>query len=230
VRKYILLTITLLYTYIGFAQETVEQKNRLTESVTEVFNVLKADKNTKQGLYKALYRRKVALAIGNYADNKRTGIWHFYDTKQNLVENFDYDNSGLMYEEPIDSLSQTKIGYAFDTTYTETDHVTKPMKIGGRCYGYIPYLKVYTLSQDLYDINLYTTYAILEVLVSPGGRLADFKVHIRSQGYERVTTFSPELIDEDDKLFIPATFNHKPILSRIFVRCRITDSGDLDVE
>jgi hypothetical protein len=230
VRKYILLAITLLYTCALFAQQTTEQKNRLTETVTEVFNVLKTDKTIKQGMYTALHKRKTALAIGKYENNKRIGVWHFYDTKERLVQNFNYDNASLMYEEPMDSLSQTKIVYGFDTTYTENDHVTKPMKIGGRCFGYIPYLKVYTLSEDLYGINLYTAYAILEVLVSPGGRLADFKVHIGSQGYERVTTFSPELINEEDKIFVPATFNHKPIISRIFIKCRISDGGDLDVD
>lgn len=237
VRKYILLTTILFYMSTCFAQdtvknnrETVEQKNRLTETVTESFKVLKADKKTKEGLYSAVYKRKTALAIGKYIDDRRTGTWHFYDINGRLVENFDYDSLNLLYEEPMDSLSQTKIVYSFDNKFTDSDRVTRPLKIGGRCFGFIPYLKVYTLSEDLYGINLYTAVAILEVLVSPGGRLADFKVHIRSNGYEKVTSFSPDLIAEDDKVFVPATLNHKPILSRIFIKCRITGSGDLDVD
>jgi len=237
VRKYILLTITLFYMGICFAQdtvksnrETVEQKKRLTETVTETYKVLKADKKTKEGLYTAVYKRKTALAVGRYVDDKRAGTWHFYDIDGHLVENFDYDNLNLLYEEPMDSLSQTKIVYSFDNKFTDSDRVTRPLKIGGRCFGFIPYLKVYTLSEDLYGINLYTAVAILEVLVSPGGRLADFKVHIRSNGYERITSFSPELIAEDDKVFVPATLNHKPILSRIFIKCRLTNYGELDVD
>lgn len=236
-RKYILLTITLFYIGTCFAQdtvksnrETIDQKNRLTETVTETYKVLKADKKTKEGLYTAIYKRKTALAVGRYIDDKRAGTWHFYDTNGQLVENFDYDNLDLLYEEPMDSLSQTKIVYSFDHKFTDSDRVTRPLKIGGRCFGFIPYLKVYTLSEDLYGINLYTAVAILEVLVSPGGRLADFKVHIHSNGYEKVTSFSPELIAEDDKVFIPATLNHKPILSRIFIKCRLTNYGELDVD
>ena len=232
-RKHTLLFIILLYASHCFAQdtkETIEQKNRLTQSVIENYNVLKADKSIKQGRYRAMYGRKIALAMGNYANNQRVGIWHFYDTHETLVENFDYDNTKLLYEEPMDSLSQTKIVYAFDKKITDSDYVTKPIKIGGRCFGYIPYLKVYMLSDDLYGINIYTAVVVMELLVSPGGRLADFKVHIRSNGYERITTFSPELIDEDDRSFIPATFNHQPVLSRVFVKCRIADDGTLDVD
>lgn len=228
-KKHFLLIIILLFAGNLFAQETIKQKNRLTASVTEDYNVLKTDKQTKEGRYTAIYNRKTALAFGNYTNNKKTGLWRFFETGGKLIQIFDYSQNKILYEEPIDSLNQTKIIYDFDTKFKDTDRVTKPIKLGGRCYGYIPYLKFYVLPPDLYDINPLQAVAILEVLVSPGGRLADFKVHITYQGDEWITSFSPELIDEENKIFIPATLNHEPVICRIFVKCSISDDGRLDI-
>jgi len=195
----------------------------------EQFFVLKSNKDIKQGLYQALYRRRIALASGDYANNRRVGLWHFYDKYGRLAQNFDYDHKTITWEMPNDSLTATHIRYGFDTKINDSDRVTKPMKMGGIYYGYLPYLELFKLSDDYQNIDFSQFSAVLEILVSPGGRLADFKVHIQSPVDERITSFSPELIDEDDRLFIPATINHQPVLSRIFVQCRITDEGELDI-
>ena len=212
------------------AQDTVLKKEWLTESVMEKYYVLKTDKQTKQGLYQASINGKIPLASGKYADNKRTGVWHFYDTNGQLVQNFDYDTRTILYEEPSTEFTKAKIVYVFDEKITDTDQVTKPIKPGGRCFGYINYIKLYKLSRDMYNVDLSQYMAVLELLVSQGGRLADIKLHLRSTDFERITTFSPELISDDDKLFIPATINDKPVLCRIFVRCKLTPYGDLDVD
>lgn len=207
----------------------MRKKNRLTESVVERFFVLKSDKETKNGLYQAIYKRNIPLASGMYTNNKKTGIWHFFDLSGTLIENFDYSRNRLLYEKPDDIISETQIQYSFDDSIANTDKVTKPIKPGGRYFGYIPYLKIFKLSDDFIDTDPRLFIAVLEILVSPGGRLADFKVHIKSADFERITTFSTELIDDEDKVFIPATLNGRPIMSRIFVKCRLTDDGNLDV-
>jgi hypothetical protein len=230
VRKALLIIIALFLTSNCFAQDTVKRRNRLTQSVVENFYALKTDKTIKQGLYQAIYRGNIALASGLYTNNKRVGLWHFYASNGTLEQNFNYDRNTILFERPDDSVSQLQIRYAFDDKITPIDKVTKPMKVGGRCYGYIPYMKVFRLSDDYIGTDLSQFAAMLEILVSPGGRLADFKVHISSDEDERITTFSTELIDEDDRIFVPATINGKPVLSRIFVRCRITDGGELDVD
>jgi antitoxin component YwqK of YwqJK toxin-antitoxin module len=229
VRKYLPFIIVLIGINNCLGQETVKHKNRLTPSVIEVYQVLKSDNTIKQGLYKALYLRNTPLAIGEYTNNKRSGLWHFYDTHGRLVENFNYDRETITYEEPIDSITTTTIVYAFDRKFTDSDRVTKPIKPGGRCYGYIPYLNVFKLPDSFGDANLVFYTGILELLISPGGRLADFKVHIKSRDDDYVTSFSPDIIDAQDRIFVPATVNNEPILSRIFVRCRITFNGELDV-
>ena len=71
---------------------------------------------------------------------------------QAVIENFDYDTEYmLLYEKPDDSVSQQQIRYSLlmiAITDRDTDYVTKPIKPGGRYYGYLPYLKLFKLSDD----------------------------------------------------------------------------------
>lgn len=229
-KKTILFIIMPFFVSCAIAQDSVMRKNRLTQTVTEHFFVLKSNKDIKQGLYQALCKRKIALASGDYENNKRVGLWHFYDKYGRLVQNFDYDRKSISWEKRDDTLTAMHIRYAFDTIIKDSDRVTKPLKAGGIYYGYLPYLELFKLSDDYAGTDFSQFSAVLEILVSPGGRLADFKVHIQSAIDERVTTFSTDLIDEDDREFVPATINNKPVISRIFVKCRITDEGELDID
>ena len=225
-KNYILILI-LIIIYRCSAQETTAKKNRLTETVTEYFNVLKDSDQIKEGQYQALYLKNVIIARGKYTNNQKTGIWYFYDTRQQTVQIFNYTENKLIYEEPVDS-SRQYVHYLFDRKFKKSDFVTKPIRLGGRSYGYIPYLKFFHLSDD-YDYWEQYYYAILELLISPGGRLADVKIHIKTSGLDAVTTFSPDIFSEEDKQFIPATLNGESILSRIFLQLRVTDKGTLDI-
>ena len=189
--------------------------------------MLKSDKQTRQGLYQALYNRKTAIAHGYYEKEKKTGIWHFYNKKGVLIENYNYDTNTLLYEAPEDSTSN--IFYVIDNKLNDTDIITKPIKPGGRYYGYLPYLKNFRLPNDLYDINRLSFSGVIELLISPGGRLADFKVHIKSAAYDKVINMNVEAVDEEDKTFYPATLNKVPISSRIFINCFLTADGRLKI-
>ncbi|MGZ3767432.1 MAG: hypothetical protein ACXVB0_20675, partial [Mucilaginibacter sp.] len=107
-----------------FSQETVEKKNRLTDDVIEKFQVLKANEGIKNGLYQALYKRKIPIAIGNYIKGKKTGIWRFYNPKGNLLQTYNYDKDSLKYEAREDITSSLR--YLIDKEISDTDKVTKP--------------------------------------------------------------------------------------------------------
>lgn len=228
-RKFALILITLFYILNCLAQETVKRKNYLLPSVTEIYEVLKANDSVKQGLYQAFFKRKIVLASGAYVNNKKSGVWHFYDTDGKLIENYNYTNLNLQYEQRMDSATNRHIVYAFDAKYTDTDRLTRPVKPGGRCYGYIPFLQLFYLPENLDSINTTLYVGIVELVISPYGRLADIKIHIKSSFDEYITDYSPELVNEEDREFIPATINRQPIISRIFVRCRLTYDGRLDL-
>lgn len=227
--KIITLFIALLfYLNTGFAQETVIRKHRLTDQITERISVLKSDKSTRQGIYQAVTEKNIAVASGSFDQDKKTGVWHFYDLQGRLLQNYDYTKKTLLFEAPEDTTSNLR--YFVDKALTDSDRTTKPVKAGGRYFGYIPYLKVFKLPENLMSISRAASYAVIELLVSPGGRLADFKVHLFSGlNYHKVFTMSTDMPNEEDKIFIPATINGDPIGCRIMMRCYIDNEGGLEI-
>ena len=227
--KKILLFITLLiYTSISIAQDLVNRKNRLTGSVTEKYQtVIQSDKEERQGLYQAFYG-KTLIAGGQYKNNKRTGTWVFYTRVGQAEERYNYDTNTLLAEAAEDSISDFR--YVFDGQINKTDRLTKPINIGGRYYGYVPYLKLFKLPADMQNIAPDQFVVILELLVSPAGRLAEYKIHLKATNFERVLNYDPDRIADDFKLFLPATVNNVPVTSRIFISCYINNVDDIDMD
>jgi len=223
-----LLLLPLFYLTNCFGQDTIERKNRLPNNVIERYYVLKSDQKTKQGPYKAFLRRKTFIAMGNYKNDKRTGIWTFYESDGRLVERFNYNNNTLLNEAPLDTAGD--ISYLFDAKIKESDRLTRPLKIGGSYYGFLPYVNLFKLPFSVMDVNTNSFNAYIELLISPGGRLADYKVHLASAQYDYKQTINMDvsLFSEYDRQFIPATLNDEPILSRIIIKCYVTPYGDLD--
>jgi hypothetical protein len=227
VKHFYIYLLAFLLPVCCLAQETVIIKRKLTNGVKERFSVLKSDNVTKQGLYQALLDNKTALASGNYTNNVKTGIWNFYDTKNNIIQRFNYTTNTLVYEAPEDSTSNCH--YVVDRTVSGTDHTTKPVIRGDRYYGYINYLRLFRLPTDMRNIDNEAVTTTIELLVSPGGRLADYVVHFQAPNYDRKVGFNIAFLSDEDKTFIPATINGEPIACRIFIRCYLTSGGDLDL-
>lgn len=226
-KRFYIYLLAFLLPVCCLAQETVIIKRKLTNGVKERISVLKSDNVTKQGLYQALLDNKTALASGNYTSNKKTGIWNFYDTRNNIIQRFNCTTNKLVYEAPEDSTSNCH--YVVDRTVSDTDHTTKPVIRGGRYYGYINYLRLFRLPTDMRNIDNEAVTTTIELLVSPGGRLADYVVHFQAPNYDRKVGFNIDFLSDEDKTFIPATINGEPIACRIFIRCLLTSSGDLDL-
>ena len=208
------------------APETVIQKHRLTDSVLERYSVLKSDKYTRQGLYQAIYQKNYALASGYYTNNKRTGTWHFFDNRGVLVQNFDYNTNQITYEAPEDSTSNVQ--YIVDVQLNDSSKVTKPLKVGGRFFGYLPYLNLFKLPPNLMNLDARVSFGRVELLISPLGRLASFKVHIYSGSFEQVFNMSLDVPDPADKIFIPATVNDQAVGCRVAIKCGLRSDGGLE--
>lgn len=223
-----LFAIALFYLNVCAAQETVEKKNRLTDSVLERFWVLKADKTIKDGPYLALFKRKTGLARGTYAHGKKTGVWNFYKPNGLLVQTYDYDTKALTFESVLDTLAD--FHYMIDVKLQPTDTVTRPVKIGGIYYGFIPYLNAFQLPFDTMSVNTDYFNAYIELLISPLGQLADYKVHLLSAlyNYNQVFSLDVHLFSDEERRFYPVTLNGKPIISRIIIKCYVTSDGRLD--
>ncbi|MDB5157680.1 MAG: hypothetical protein JWR50_2387 [Mucilaginibacter sp.] len=221
---YLFITITLCCVNC-FAQEIVERKNKLTDNVTEQLQtIIEAKRQIKQGTYHAFYKKKTVIASGTYMDDKRTGIWNFFAPDGTPLENFDYNNNKLLYEAPQDKLSH--IRYNVDYVLTDSDKATPPIRLGGRYFGYVPYLHLLTSYYvDKYELRNYMV--VMKLLVSPMGRLADYKIEVIHYAAD-VSTYTIDMskLSDEDKTFIPATFNDKTISSQISIYCIVNDEGE----
>lgn len=226
-KNIVFFVVTLLYFNTCFSQDVVNRKKNLTAFVTEKYQTVIGAKNeVKQGIYQALYN-KIPIATGQFTNNKKTGIWHFYSRYGQLLENYDYGTDSLLFEAREDTTSALR--YFMDAKLTPTDRVTKPIRRGGRYYGYVPYLKQFKLPANIAsDRDGY--FAVLELLVSPGGRLADYKIHLKlGGGDEQIIHIDIGVLNEEDKKFIPATLNKQPVTSRIFIQCYVNNYDEIDM-
>jgi len=222
------LFIGVFYLTVCFGQDTVNKRNWLSSSVIERYKVIKGNENTKVGPYKAYYKRRTLVAEGTYTMGQKTGLWNFYDDEGKLMQKYDFDRTEFIYEAPLDT--DTNITYGFDAKITAGNRLIRPLKIGGNYYGYIPYISTFRLPFETEGINVDFINAVVELLVSPGGRLADYKVHLMSKAYNYKQSFNFDLsmIADEDKQFSPATLNRQPILARVFIRCSLNTDGSLD--
>jgi hypothetical protein len=209
------------------AQQKAQKKNRINDRVTEIFTVLKDSQEVNDGPYEALYNRKTPLAMGNYTKGKKTGLWRFYDPKGKLMQIYNYDMDSIRYE-AREYLKSSDFWYTIDQQISDTDKVTKPIKVGGRYYGYLPYLGAYKIPFDPYSYGTDDCMALVQLLISPLGRLAEYKVRSLCSDYDKTITLDIHLFREEDRKFIPATFNGQPVVSTIMIRCRLTRDGGLD--
>ena len=215
-----------------FSQKLLNRTRRITPNVTEKYSyTIGTDREIKQGLYQAMYNKKNALASGKYVDDKKVGLWHFFNRKGQLIQNYNYDTHTLQYEIPDgDAASSTSFQYAFDAELKATDKLTKPIRTGGQYYGYIPYLTTFKLPRDIISQDAPEYDVALELLISPGGRLADFKIHMSSEWEDdRVITVNINRMKDEDKEFFPATLNGEAVSSRIVIQCYITPQQSLDI-
>lgn len=227
------LLIIILICCLGdcFAQKIIGRKNKLTSNVTERFEtVIETNKQVKQGMYHALFNKKIVLASGKYVDDKKVGIWHYFDRDGKLMQNYDYNNNKLLYEAPEGLPSP--LSYNIDYIITDKDVAVPPIRPGGRYFGYVPYLMIYKMPTGMSYEELDDYIVILDLLVSPLGRLADMVVHIQRNGtlvdYMSYNV-NIDLLTTEDKTFIPAMLNKTPVASQIHLMCELNRAGAIDI-
>ena len=210
-----------------FGQETVDKHDKIFDNLTERFTVLKDSQDVKHGLYQVFAKKNKLVARGMYTMGKKTGTWHFYNKSGQLMQIYNYDEKRLQFE--AKQYIGSNISYLIDKTITDQDTVTKPVKVGGRYFGYLPYLSLYKTPFSPFEYSINGAVAEIELLISPLGRLADYKVTVVFPyiNYTQTLKLDLHLLKEEDREFIPATFNHVPILSRIIIKCRLDDDGGL---
>jgi hypothetical protein len=227
--KYVLtIFFGLFYAISCAAQDTIPQRERLSDSVIARYHVLSAAPNIKVGPYLVFLKRKTLLVRGTYNNGKKSGTWQFFDIKGQMSEKYNYDKRMFTYEAPLYSLAD--YSFLFDDSLKKGDRLTRPLKIGGAYFGFVPYLSIFKLPFETNDINTYFFDAYIELLISPMGRLADYNVRVVSPDYhyDHIFNLDVKLFSDEDRTFIPATKNGTPVISRVLIHCFVTPSGGLD--
>ncbi|MBL4676879.1 MAG: hypothetical protein JKY70_11855, partial [Mucilaginibacter sp.] len=137
-----------------FAQETIKNTRKITNNVTEVFHTLN-DGTTRQGVYQALYKKKIAIASGGYNNGKRVGLWQFYNDNATVVQSYNFDKQQFVFEAREDSTSNIHyfVDRTFDTVKVANPKIEKPLRIGGVYYGYLPYVALFKLPKRYNQID-----------------------------------------------------------------------------
>jgi len=179
-----------------------------------------------QGQYTAFLDKKL-LAVGNYHQNKKIGTWTFFDKKNQPCQRYNYDTKTLMFEAPEDG--SAGIRYVVDDSLTTNYTFSRPVRLGGRYYGFLNYVNLIRLPEDLRNLSNEDFKATIELLVSPGGRLAEFKFRVHraysaTDVNDIVLNLNLKLINEEDKIFIPAKLNDNPVNIRIIIPCQFYKS------
>ncbi len=209
-------------------QDTLARHKRLSDSVIARYYVLKSAPNIKVGPYLVFLRRRILLVRGSYNNGKKNGVWQFFDTRGRLNEKYNYNKKRFTFEAPL--YSSRDFSFLFDDSIKVKDRLTRPLKIGGIYYGFMPYLNIFRLPFETYDVDTGLFDAYIELLISPMGRLADYKVRIVSfdYQYDQIFNMDVHLFSNADRTFIPATRNGIPVMARIQIHCIVTPSGGLD--
>ena len=227
-KYFLFISFLLLLNNICFAQDTIAQRNKLSDSVIERFYVLKSNPEVREGPYVAMLRHRKLIARGNYKNGKKVGPWQFFDTEQRMVERYNYDKQIFTYEAPL--YESADFSYMFDDSLKKGDRLTRPLKIGGIYYGFLPYLDIFRTPFDTIDVDTDSFEGNIELLISPLGRLAGYNIRLTSSeyNYDHIFRMDVNLFSPEDRTFKPATLNGEAVMVRIIIKCYVSPWGTLD--
>jgi hypothetical protein len=78
------------------SQELKHQRKSIGSGMTEEYDVLKNNKDIKEGQYK-LKIDNFICQIGSYKNNQRSGTWQIFYSKDDLELEYNYDTNELIY-------------------------------------------------------------------------------------------------------------------------------------
>lgn len=212
--------IVIIFFVVGIINSTIGQKVKKIKNESflaiEEFTVLKSDKKVRNGTYIKKWKYDGEIIIhGNYKENRRIGIWEFYDFRtKKLEQKYDYDKNELVYSEPsaIDRTPSNNFYYNGEWILDELD--TLPVLVGG-----ISDLKL-KLTELVYDYTKAPGFptagvTIFSFIVTKDGKTKDYKI-VHSSG----NSFENDLLkylEEYNGIWIPATYKGEHVDSELLI-------------
>ena len=118
-----IIAISILISSYSYGQETI-----LKEKKGESYYVLKDNPKVKHGVYQLTMKKKI-IEKGQYDNDKKVGLWEFYDMEGNLEQKYDYSKKELIFNIESKTFGGYKI--IVDGKTTEDIPDSPPVFIGG---------------------------------------------------------------------------------------------------
>lgn len=200
------------------AQEVKTHKK--SESLTELVTYAPGSRKIKDGVYKVMDANNKTLVIGYYRQDKKVGIWNYFNPNGVLVQRYDYSNDSLLMNNNHDEGTLVKYSFEIpDAKIPANTDVTPPVKIGGNNYGF--YL-LYDIRQIPIQVRneIATTRAVMnyEFTIGPDGKLESWDISYLDSRMDKEITknnLSIKHLPEDAYTFIPAKLNGRPVRSKL---------------
>ncbi len=124
------ITVGIIFNANGQKVKIVTKKSFLA---IEQYEVLKTKKKVRNGSYlKKMKLDDRTLIKGNYKEDKKIGIWEYYNFRnKELEQKYDYDNRLIVYSEPtiFDKTPSNHFKYKGEWILEKLDSI--PMVVGG---------------------------------------------------------------------------------------------------
>lgn len=202
----------------AFAQDT--RTTRMSESLTEVYSYLPGDKKMKEGICKVLDENNNVLAMGYYRQNRKAGVWNYYNPKGIVVQQYDYAKNALLSNNNYDGGSIVHYNYDIPgETIAQGAKVEPPVKVGGINYGFFLLYETRQIPKDLKNDNTMLNAAMsYEFTIGPDGKLEKWDISYLDETTDkeiRKESQSVKHLPEDAYTFVAAKVDGKPVRSKL---------------
>jgi hypothetical protein len=210
--KFLLVLILTAFTLTALAQEPKLIKHKISAHLWEQYN--KTPNKLKDGLYVVTYEEKNIFVRGIYKDDKKTGVWTFYNDKGGICQRYDYIKNKLVYF-AIDPQSILKVNYFFPGNETASkDDTILPIKIGGDDYLFYLLFDETKLPNELKSLknDVIMTYIFS---LDENGKLTDWTTTYKNEFFKQTVKNSVKGLPNAAYEFVGAKIKGAPVASQI---------------
>lgn len=214
--KTLILTFLISVSLISYSQERkIETKKN--NFYTEIYSINKINK-MKDGSYIKMGNKNDTLIVGNYSNGTKVGIWRFNASSNKPYFCYDFDNK-VIDKLPRDINKIDSFYIKKDTAYYLDKVDRAPIYLGYK--GEIKDVLRQNISVP-FDIfkNGLSGYSIASFVVNSSGKIEDIKIE-KSLSQELNSKLF-KMVKMAKEEWIPAKVNGKPIDSKIYILCNIS--------
>ena len=181
-----------LYSQTGLIKVT--KKDR-AKSIREVFYVLSKNNSIKQGDYTRYLNRRM-IESGKFTDNRRSGVWIFYEYDNSVYLKYDYDNDSVLFFTPKGDIS----GLDRPPIYLGSPYEARS-------------IVVKNLQYPLFAAeNGISGKVLVDIFIDKYGKVYDYKV--QKSIYPLLDYEALRVVGMIPQTWLPAIKNGKPIASK----------------